>query len=532
MYAGLSNVSIYDINIIGDFQNVSLDSQKSNLYAVREDCNCLILNIINDSSTCNFSGEPNSSMLINTNSDSINLPQLTKDDIAKLYNPYQQSEALSLFNKMSNDSLQIFGHDVVYIITDPDNNGTDYTFHEYQLQNYVCDSKLKVAVDNNQFPDNTGAINNFDLSLFDAFEINITKDSFKDAFGVQRRPGINDVIWFCNLNKLYTIEHSQAIRNFNNYSIYYKIMLKKFNQKANIIGANEDMQNIIDQLTKNTTLEELIGLENMQDKKAVANTEQFRTPMQDILRLEIGANIEQETIENASIIISKSHYQLSNVVPNSTAVLYRNMKFFFHQSDNIGFMCWFNINNITMNDTYSFFDYYGSTYGFKIYMIGNSIYVNIMNTIYTLTFDSSNTNKLEESVWYCLVVNIDQRESKLTTYIYKRNVEYEEDANTLSSSKLKQLYKTVAILSPNIIEVDETVVPRILGSDMKITNIRLFIDVIPETEHNKLLNLQTIGSDYKYVIFADHVNRDMKTTFYDDSKINYSKIRRGTGLDL
>lgn len=535
MYAGSSNVSIMDINLIGDFQNVSLDSQKSNLYGVREDCNCLILGIVGDSSTYPGDLPPGgqSSMLMGAyDTTSVNLPQLTSEQIANLYNPYQQSQALSLFNKLANDSVQIFGHDVVYIITDPDNNGTDYTFHEYQLQNYVCDAEIKVSVDNNQFPENSGALNNFDLTLFDTFEINITKDIFKAAFGVQRRPGINDVVWFCNLNKIYTVEHAQAIRNFNNYSIYYKIMLKKFNQKANIIGANEDMQNVIDQLTKNTTIEELMGLENMQDKKSVSNTEQFRTAMQDTLRLEINANIEKENIENASLIVAKTHYDLSTVTPGSSAVTYRNMKFFFRQSDNIGFMCWFNINNLTMNDAYEFFNYYDSSYGFRIFMIGNTIFMNIMNTTYTLQFDTSNFNVLSESTWYCLVVNVNQRESKLTAYVYKRNVDYEEDAAMLSSSKLRLLYKISIPMTPTIIEVDNTVVsPQLLGSDMKITNIRLFIDVIPETDHNKLCNLQTVGSDYKYVIFADHANRDVVTIFEDDSKTDFNKIRRGTGLD-
>ena len=39
---------------------------------------------------------------------------------------------------------------------------------------------------------------------------------------------------------------------------------------------------------------------------------------------------------------------------------------------------------------------------------------------------------------------------------------------------------------------------------MKITNIRLFNDVIPENIHNKMLNLYIIGNDYRNLIFADN----------------------------
>jgi len=116
-------------------------------------------------------------------------------------------------------------------------------------------------------------------------------------------------------------------------------------------------------------------------------------------------------------------------------------------------------------------------------------------------------------------------------YIYKRNVEYEEDAVYLTSSKLSRVYKLSTSITPAVIEVPSTTNASILGSDMNITNIRLFIDVIPEAEHNKLLNYATVGSDYKYIIFADHANQKIVLPFYDDSKVAFNKIRRGTDLD-
>ena len=41
---------------------------------------------------------------------------------------------------------------------------------------------------------------------------------------------------------------------------------------------------------------------------------------------------------------------------------------------------------------------------------------------------------------------------------------------------------------------------------MKATNIRLFIDVIPEDVHNKVLNQYIIRDDSKYLVFADSAN--------------------------
>jgi hypothetical protein len=377
--------------------------------------------------------------------------------------------------------------------------------------------------------------------LFDSFEINITKDAFKAAFGIEKRPGINDVLWFCDINKIYTIEHAQAVRNFNNYSIYYKLMLKKYNQKANIIAANQEVQDVLDNLQKNTTLEELMGLENMQDKKATANQEQLRVEnkAQETLRVDIYANIEQELIQNASVTVAKTCYEMSTVEFNSPGVVYRNFKFFYKKSDNIGFSCWFNINNITINDAYQFFNYVDDyNNGFKFFMIGNTIFVNINGTDYEfslldLTCKNVNLNEnvLSENVWYALVVNINQRLNVLEVYLYKRNVDYEEDAESISSSKLKQLFKFSSVIIPTTIDITPSVHANIPGSDMKITNLRLFNDVLPETSHNKLLNLFLIGPDYKYIIFSDNANQDANLPFNPDSRINYNKIRRGTGLD-
>jgi hypothetical protein len=128
-------------------------------------------------------------------------------------------------------------------------------------------------------------------------------------------------------------------------------------------------------------------------------------------------------------------------------------------------------------------------------------------------------------------VNVNQKLNVLEVYLYKRNVDYEEDAETISSSKLKQLFKFSKGIIPTTIDIAPNTHATIPGSDMKITNIRLFNDVLPETSHNKLLNLFLIGPDYKYIAFSDNANQDANLPFNPDSKINYNKIRRGTGLD-
>ncbi len=70
-------------------------------------------------------------------------------------------------------------------------------------------------------------MNQFDLSLFDSFEVHIPKDTFKSVFGVEKRPSKEDFLWFCEVNRMYQVEHAQQFRNFNNSALYYKVMLKQ-----------------------------------------------------------------------------------------------------------------------------------------------------------------------------------------------------------------------------------------------------------------------------------------------------------------
>ena len=530
-----SSAKVYDINLIGDFQNVSLDYTKSNVYGIRENCNSIMLGLVNDPSTCSdvpVGGQ--SGMLSTTNNEDCVLPQLTTDDKNNLFKPYQLPAATDLLAKMSEDANSMFGHDVVYFLTDPDRKGTDHTFHEYSLMNYVTDEMIKVSVENNQFPENNGAINQFDLSLFDSFEIHITKDVFKKAFGVEKRPAKEDFLWFCEINKMFTVEHAQPFRGFNNNAIYYKVMLKKYVQKANVIAGNQTIQDRVKELTKNSTIDELFGLENKQDKLAVANKEQFKPLTHDILRVDINANIVKELVENAEIVISKSHYDLSSVkftaTQSSAAVTYRNMKNYYKVSDNISYMCWFSINNYTFNDYYHLFNYYDYENQLGLDITFNSDKATV--TLNSDSYDMNLTTGLSEDTWYSYVVNIDQRKGKISQYIYKRDVDIETDALSLNSTKLRLVYSKTMDMTPVEFKLETEIkngeeiqiVGKLLSGDMKISNIRMFVEVIPEDQHNKILNQAIIRDDSKYLLFADNANQRLVLPNYPLGQIGPSDV--------
>lgn len=520
-----TSIKIQDINLIGDFQNVSLDYQKTNLYGIRDCCQSNLLGVSIDE---NGNIIQNTTGVLDSQSCTVDniFKSLTADDKSKLYNPYQQTQAINLLNKLSNDAMEVFGWRVRYFVTDPDGKGIDYSLHEFQLYNIVCEEEIKIAVENNQFPDNQIVMNQFDLSLFESFQIHITKESFKKAFGVQRRPSKEDLIYFCDINRMFIVDHAQQFRNFNNAAVYYKVVLKKYNKSANVLPGSKSIDDRIKELTKNSTIDELFGIENSQDKDALANKPQTQTLTRDPIRLEYKADIIKELIENSTTIISKQHYDFSNLLVSSfqsptqsvTAVTYKNVDSRLKVSDNIGYYVWFNLNNYIEDESYNLFNNYDelNQIGWKINLSNDNISLNLNTDSYTFSFSGiSGTSDLIENIWYCYVLNIDQRNRKLNQWIYKRavDIDSEEDAKYLSSTVLEKVYFNEQVMEPIEFELEgiDTV---IYASDIKMTNIRLFTEIIPEDQHNKLLNQYIIANDSKYLVFADNANTKVILPFY------------------
>ncbi len=514
------NKSIQDINLIGDFQNVSKDYFKTNLYGIRECCQSNLTGYIdssgnfvpadntNGSGTGVGGGIASSGGACDTTGSGSTLPQLNSQDKANLFNPYKQNTAMDLLNKLSADAEQVFGHRVIYFCTDPDKKGQDSTMHEYQLYNVVCEGNIKVAVDGNNFPDSQIVMNQFDLSLFESMTVHITKKQFKEIFGPQRRPSKEDFLYFCDVNRMFQVDHSQQFRNFNNSAIYYKLILKKYTQKANVKAGTQEIKDKLQQLTKNTTIDELFGVENNQDKAAIANKQQFAPLTKDPIRLEYIATIDKELIENSSTIISKAHYDLSSVDYQQVAVRYQNLDPVLNVSDNIGFQAWFRINNYITNEIYNFINYYDNTnsLGWKVNLSNDALNVTLNSTDYTfdlLGYSSDQNIAIVEDTWYCLVVNIEQRQRKIDYYIYKRDVEEEEDAASLPGTILRKVYNGSQTITPVSYQIENTTL-QILASDMSITNIRMFMEAIPLDQHNKILNQYIIRDDSKYLVFADN----------------------------
>lgn len=549
------NIMIYELNLLGDFQNVTQDYYKTNKMGIR-DCCCLDNNtqisVGNGTSAgnTNGSGVPTGSEGLLMSSEGCNMPDLYTNPLGSqnldaLFSPYQLNQATQLYNALSTITTQIFGFDVVYFLTSPEKNGTDYTFHEYQLFNVKCTGDIKVSVDDNQFPDNQIVFNQFDLSLFESFEIHITKEIFWKVFGIDERPAKEDFLWFCTLNRIYQVEHAQSYRDFNNSSVFWKVILKKYNQKGNVIPGNTTVEDRINQLIANTTLDEIMGVEKQNDKLDVAFKDQHLTLSQDNIRYEFLVPITREIIDNSTLIVARDHYDLSGVEYRSNAVTYKKIDNYLKESDNRSFTFWFQLTNYVIEvvgttlsqligtavatgsspSTVYTYSYTGSTIytysyintednnlitnwdenytkGYKISIFNkNEIRLDLNDDTYSLS-----TTGLTGGIWYCYQLNLNQRERYVEHFLYKRNVSVENQAIRLKSSKLLLLdtYKQ-SMTKPVVFENTDGQIT-INGSDMKLTNIRIWDDIIPVENHTKVLN-QHIVKDYSHIILADSCNK-------------------------
>tara|TARA_R110000772_G_scaffold20466_2_gene56771 strand:+ start:75222 stop:77423 length:2202 start_codon:yes stop_codon:yes gene_type:complete len=496
-------IKIRDLNLYGEFINISENYLKTNLFGIRENCQN---GLIGDSGLNAASGTNNLSMSNGLLSSSVTWDTMECVE-ADLFNPYDLDGALDLYEKLADDVTKLAGWAVEYYRTEPDAKGIDHSIHEYSLHGVVDVQVTKVMVPDNQFPSNQIAFNQFDLALLDSFEIQVTKKQFKELFGVQYRPNKEDFLYFCDISRMYRVEHAQAIRDFANASVYYKLILGKYNKRADVRATTSTIQDKINSIVDNSTLEELFGTDKRAHKDEVANKEQFETlsNTHERIRSDIKASVDRELLDNAELVLSKYHYNLTGVADGADAVVYQKSDLYLRGGDNRSFIAWFKFSDYSDSDDYNLLSNFSTDLekGYKFDIIGGELVTNINGTDYTMNI----SQHLDDEVWYCVLINIDQRQRKVNNYLYKRNVDREIDAKSLKSTKLRLLTSNELTYLPNEYELDTgDLTMKITGSLMKITNLRIFDDVIPEDQHTKILNQQIIR-DSDHAIMADNANR-------------------------
>lgn len=589
----LTPVKIYDVIFYGDFQNVTANSLKLNLFGLKQNCINLYYpsgNIDESMSGINpdltTSGKDALSSdtisLINENSEyQLRMNWLTQglgcysnpdgttidtmeeeneNNSGNFWNPYDYSKIVDWHEFLAGTINDMLGFSIDYHRTDPDKNGIDHIIHEQQLHNIIDMKTIKVLVPDNQFPDNQVVINQFNLDLFDTFKINILKSEFKEAFGVHTRPGQEDILYFCQTNRMYIVKHAQIYKDVMNAGIYYNVVLEKYEKRANVLNRVEESKDKIEALTKNTTIDELFGFEKDQDTLQIANKKQMKPKTFDFIRNSINARtiFIKNPIYNGDIKIMESTYFLENVATDEYAVNYVTQDNNLLTSDNRSFIFWVNFPNqyspdkailkpviegydIPDNTIYNFIDNMTvSGVGYKIWYQNDSIWFMLNDYIEKVPMP------MMTNIWYAIVINLDQRQRKFSTKIYRRNttvevilynpttyerlelnldedaadIEYEMNVNGFRAVDNTEITSTD--VNSTFIEMDSynSDMPEpyefshdeklnIKGSRMYISNIRVLNDLIVPGDEQTILN-ELIIKDAQHVIVADNAEKKIQ----------------------
>lgn len=586
---------VYDVILLGDFQNINNYYLKTNRYGVREDCIQVTTNFSGETSATGgglsicLSGITNGntykggSTTTNYNRDWFTQGlscYLTGNVIANLnpanstqtmaqqattsgnFNPYAQAQKIgNWYNYLANSMGKILGWTVDYHLTDPDNKGIDKYLHEYQLFNIVDVQKIKIIVPENTFPDNQVQINEFMLDMMDTFTVLILKDEFHKAFGIEKRPSQKDIIFFCQANRMYRVRHAQVHRDIMYMGIYYNVVLEKYEKLANEQNLSQASRNIIDPLTKNNTIDSLFGFDNKEEENKIVS-KQLKPTTHEVYRLNVNPKLSiiKKDIFNSlkGTKIADNYYNLSSLPVGSIAVTYTLPDSTLEVTDNRAFSLWFNFNNkydekkIIDEETYKsyyikdfiYFDFlnnYDSVNkkGYRIGYSNEQLILTLNNANYYL-----NATGLTTNVWYCACINVDNRQRNISLDLYKRNYSYnvtmfnenyqsvtldsqnitgityytstgyrpvkntEQNAKLTDTSLLKLLTVSYTNVPLNSFDINTTIT--VYASDVKMTNIRIFDDVIPEESKSNILQ-QRVLQDANYLLLADNATKELYT---------------------
>lgn len=412
------------------------------------------------------------------------------------------------------------GWNVTYGLADPDGKGIDPILHEQQLHNIISMQDIQIIVPGNKFPNEDITLSGLDLDLIQTFEVHIVKDQFKNTFGVEFRPGTKDIIYFCDRNQMWEVDQMIPSRTAFNTETFWRVILRKYNNRASRQFVNQPDKDFVDALTKNTTLEELFGVAQDNEYKKTSKNEDILLPntaqqyndksMINIVQ-SVGAEVIYVTnnrIWNASLTVSMSQYQLPLTSRGQKLVTYNPFDMSMSKSDNRAISMWFMSQDFKNTWEYSLFNNFDYTLnvGYKLSLYNGALIFTLNGNTWSLPLN----NSILPNVWYIMLVNLNQQQDELEMIVYQRQ---SEDGQTLSDSKLVQVSKMIWQISPD--SFSQTQAPFIGGCDLHttntsgdtnswfLTNIRVYKQQLPKSKRNIVLNEKTVSDSHLMLLVDD-----------------------------
>lgn len=280
------------------------------------------------------------------------------------FRPYDINRSINMYQDLSKIVNNVFGHEVVYYSVQPQGRGKDVVLKEYNLFNVVDEKCIKVMVPNNQFPDAALTFDSWGLNFQQPFEIHIDRKYFEGIFGKGSQPRKRDIIYFPITNRIYQIDSMYVFRDINNYPVYFKIQLTKYEVKKNTTFLDPQAESELLDYTVNT--KDLFGEEIKNEEIELTKPQQYaitsQRRLEDPIRsyIDKGLPIIEYDLNNNWTIVFNNYYDLdkafidpsNQVDPSSPSLLQYERDAVRWKADPVlteseerSFMCWFRSRN-------------------------------------------------------------------------------------------------------------------------------------------------------------------------------------------
>ena len=402
-----------------------------------------------------------------------------------LFDPYSiLNNSVDIYKQMSALVSNMFGISVQYFKVEPDARTADYILLEYSLSHVVDKQCMKVLIPNNQLPTKEIKFNPIMMDYQVNFEVNIVKSEFQSVFGEDAKPKVHDYMYMESyVNKMYEVNSVSDADDFAYASSYWRVGLKIYEihsstsydkhpdllkETEEIIFCSEDKFRV--ELSNNTA--------DVRNQKQLNDITTIPTG-EDNLRSYIANElvINELDIYNRYVTIARFNYDLSSVNKNKKAINYKSTVNFGNTSPKM-ISFWFKLNSDANNSFMRIGD------KFEIGVLQDRINVKINNSSFDY-FGTFRTNdgikhkrEFNKDTWYGVIFAMN--ESFSNTWVYELKKENIEENNYLEPYfEMSNELPTLDIKSGNI---------ELLGSNILVTNIRIWKEIVKKDNHNILLS--------------------------------------------
>ncbi len=524
-------VNLFDLELLGEFQNITANYKTIAKMGLKTQCNPLLTGADTDVDGCCDSCVPCSEALTPWNPDPSDCS--SKNDFVQINDKNLWAPQIQLYDQLNSFIQNTNSWKCTYILTDPDGKGIDHILHEQQIHNMISMKEFNVIVPDNQFPVDNMSFSGFDLDLIQSFEIHIMKSAFKNMFGVEFRPSKRDIVYLCDINQVWEVEQMFPKKGFMNAEAYYRVMMKKYSEKASRQAANttdgQASRAFLDSITKNTSLDALffgdvqneVKKSTKDDKDIVDNASQQYT-QKTIMSIVKNINLNKAAyvvsdIWNASLIVSKNQYKMSIKSKSLKLVEYNHTDKILGKADNRAISLWFKTEQYDPTFDWTLFSNYDYTnsLGYKLTIFQGALTFTLNNNSYSIPVGNMGSDK-----WYSILVNMDQIQQKLELVIYTRQ---SETGKELTNSKLVLVNKMIFDIVPTVFTHTETMFiggcdtfnPQGNNKNWYITNIRLYNQVIDKDNKMNLLSSITVD-DAHLTILVDNCEEHFQLPNYSN----------------